>query len=317
MRKQLFFTCISLLFFAGTFAQTDTISTNIYQKNGNFGIGTSNPSSKFEMVCNDTVTYPAFGIISIKNNHYATYDGFSASETPHVASLINGRRSRGSILSPENVQEGDRLSGIISAMYFDYEFHFNSSIEFFSGNNLNYYSLPSFITFNTTGNNEVNKSERMRLSGDGNLGIGTNAPAAKLHIKSGDIYIEDIDRGIIMKSPSGQCWRGTLNDNGSLIFNPIDCPEIVTKIDQQEESNLDINIFPNPTTGQIDIVLSNNNLKNLKVLFSNSSGQTIIEEKINQNSTTIDLSQYARGLYFVAVIDENGKTITSKKIIKE
>lgn len=317
MRKQLLFTCISFLFFASTFAQTDTISTNIYQRNGNLGIGTKNPTSRFEMICNDTVTFPEFGILSIKNNNYATFDAFSASEIPHIGSIINSRRSRGTILNPENVQGGDRLSGMNSAMYFDYEFHFNSSIEFFSGNNLNYNSLPSFITFKTTGNNEVNRSERMRLSEDGNLGIGTDSPAAKLHIKNGDIYMEDIDRGIIMKSPNGQCWRGTVNNNGSLIFNPIDCLEITTKVDLKEESNFDINIFPNPTNGQFYIEISNSNLKNLNYHVSNSLGQTILNEKIEAVVSPINLSQYSSGMYFISVTDNNGKTITSKKVVKE
>lgn len=317
MKKLFFLTCISILAFASVSAQTDTISTNIYQKNGNLGIGTSNPSSKFEMICNETVTFPAYGILSIKNNHYATFDGFSASDIPHVASLINGRRSRGTILSPENVIEGDRLTGIVSAMYYDDEFHFNSSIEFFSGNNLASNSLPSFISFKTTGKNEVTRSERMRLSGEGNLGIGTDFPVAKLHISNGDIYIEDINRGIIMKSPNGQCWRGTLDNNGSLIFNKIDSPEGKGKIEQKEASNIDINVFPNPTNGLLTFEIRNNKLKKSGYHISTSNGKVIREGKIDMNRNMIDISQYANGLYFITVTDNSGNTIASKKIIKE
>ena len=59
----------------------------------------------------------------------------------------------------------------------------------------------------------------------GNVGIGTDNPKTKLQVTDGDIYVSDINRGIIMKSPDGTCWRGTLDNTGNLFFSPIDCPE--------------------------------------------------------------------------------------------
>lgn len=57
-----------------------------------------------------------------------------------------------------------------------------------------------------------------------NLGIGTTYPNAKLQVKEGDIYIEDINKGIIMTSPNGQCWRMTVSDAGAAVFTAISCP---------------------------------------------------------------------------------------------
>jgi len=37
----------------------------------------------------------------------------------------------------------------------------------------------------------------------GNIGIGTTNPISKLQISDRDIYISDINKGIIMKSPDG------------------------------------------------------------------------------------------------------------------
>jgi len=317
MKKQLFISGISFLFFAMTFAQTDTISTNIYQENGNLGIGVINPSSRFEMICNEAVTTPAYGILSIKNNHYATFDAFSASDIPHIGSLINGRRSRGTLLNPEHVQAGDRLSGLISAMYYNNQFYFNSSVEFFAENNLNSTSLPSYISFQTTGKDETIRSERMRLSGDGNLGIGTREPVEKLHIKNGDIYLEDINGGIIMKSPNGQCWKGTLDNNGQLVFNLIECPVVEYNTTYREEQNPELDIFPNPTKGQIIIELLNRNINNLRYLISDSIGRIVSEGDIQLQSTTIDMTSFSSGLYLVSVTDNTGQIISSKKVIKE
>lgn len=56
------------------------------------------------------------------------------------------------------------------------------------------------------------------------LGLGTTEPNAKLQISDGDIYIEDINKGVIMKSPSGDCWRMSVSDAGEAVFTAIDCP---------------------------------------------------------------------------------------------
>ena len=49
-------------------------------------------------------------------------------------------------------------------------------------------------------------------------------PDIQLEIEDGDIYLSDISRGVIMKSPDGQCWRGTLDNTGQLSFVVITCP---------------------------------------------------------------------------------------------
>lgn len=62
-----------------------------------------------------------------------------------------------------------------------------------------------------------------------NLGIGLpsiNAPVPKstLHVFTGDINVEQVGKGIIMKSPNGQCWRVTVANDGSFVSTAITCP---------------------------------------------------------------------------------------------
>jgi hypothetical protein len=51
-----------------------------------------------------------------------------------------------------------------------------------------------------------------------------NLPHSRLHVRDGDIYIDQIGAGVIMKSPNGQCWRMTVSDTGTPVFTAISCP---------------------------------------------------------------------------------------------
>ena len=57
-----------------------------------------------------------------------------------------------------------------------------------------------------------------------NMGISNPDPKSKLHVSQGDVYIDQIDSGVIMKSPNGQCWRMTVSNAGQPVFSSITCP---------------------------------------------------------------------------------------------
>ena len=61
-------------------------------------------------------------------------------------------------------------------------------------------------------------------TGTGNVGIGQDDPKAKLQIKSGDIYLETLNTGVIMKSPDGKCWKLTVDNMGNIITTQVTCP---------------------------------------------------------------------------------------------
>lgn len=78
--------------------------------------------------------------------------------------------------------------------------------------------------------NGVNAKWPFTIGGSNNyIGIGDTTfyptvPKATLHIKTGDVYLEQIAKGIIMKSPNGNCWRITIDDAGNLVRTAITCP---------------------------------------------------------------------------------------------
>lgn len=66
--------------------------------------------------------------------------------------------------------------------------------------------------------------ERMRFKSDGKIGIGTTNPKSQVQVKGGDIYLEDVNAGVIMKSPNGNCWKLTVDNSGNPVFTTITCP---------------------------------------------------------------------------------------------
>lgn len=79
-------------------------------------------------------------------------------------------------------------------------------------------------------------------------------------------------------------------------------------------SNSEIQIYPNPTSGQFNLELLDNEF-NGKLIIQDAMGRLILEKEINQATTTIDLSTRVKGLYFITVIDEE-KSSTLKLVVE-
>ncbi len=85
-------------------------------------------------------------------------------------------------------------------------------------------ALSGVIKFQTGSTSIGGSNERMRITGNGNVGIGTNNPKTKLQVTSGDVYVDDSTKGIILKSPDGNCWRVTIDNSGNFVRTSITCP---------------------------------------------------------------------------------------------
>lgn len=57
-----------------------------------------------------------------------------------------------------------------------------------------------------------------------NVGIGTSAPKAKLHLLGGKLFVDASGQGVILKAPSGACFELTVTDAGALTTMAIACP---------------------------------------------------------------------------------------------
>jgi len=136
--------------------------------------------------------------------------------------------------------------------------------------------------------------------------------------KGGDVYIEDIDKGIIMKSPDGRCWRGTLNNEGLLNFSVLEsCPEVITDVPEpvsgQSESSL--KVYPNPTSDLLNVAVDNPSQKSLTISLMDEKGRELRQVQTTSSETQFYTGDLKPGIYFVKV-SGTGEKLVSKVIRK-
>ena len=64
---------------------------------------------------------------------------------------------------------------------------------------------------------------RFTVKENGNTGIGTNNPNARLQVAGGSIYIMQ-PNSLVITSPDGACWFITVNNSGVLSTFTLTCP---------------------------------------------------------------------------------------------
>lgn len=74
-------------------------------------------------------------------------------------------------------------------------------------------------------------------------------------------------------------------------------------------------VYPNPTTENVSLVVSNYSLENLKFELYDISGKIILNQKITTSEILISMGNLSTGSYFIAV-NENNKKLKTFKIIK-
>jgi hypothetical protein len=108
-------------------------------------------------------------------------------------------------------------------------------------------------------------------------------------------------------------------DNGSnMLTEGFHQPEIlITSIEEENLTDIDLNIYPNPTTQFINIELRNNE-SNMTAVVLDMSGKTIFTKSIEafQVESGFDLSNLAAGGYLLQITEKDGKFRSTHQIQK-
>ena len=132
-------------------------------------------------------------------------------------------------------------------------------------------------------------------------------------------YLSDIN----LTSDGGFIASGFTYDNPENFWvvktDSLGCDTIgcnFTGIEQIKENDIGVKVFPNPSTGQFTLSLSNVPEK-CNVEVYNVLGERVESEKVKGESEEIDLSGQPNGIYLYRVITENGGLVGSGKVIIE
>lgn len=129
----------------------------------------------------------------------------------------------------------------------------------------------------------------------------------------GNIFIEDIQKGVIMRSPDGQCWLGKVNNQGMLAFEQTTCPEEQTSQSETMAPASQLKVYPNPATGYVEVHTGTISGK-LALSLMDANGKQLREQQAQSGKNILNLDGLPSGAY-ILVLKQDGKLLESTKLM--
>ncbi|PLX07443.1 MAG: hypothetical protein C0596_10935 [Marinilabiliales bacterium] len=127
-------------------------------------------------------------------------------------------------------------------------------------------------------------------------------------------YDPQMQTGIIADSLCGGHYMIVVHDDNNCSISDIAFVETGTAFVFQENSDLNIDVFPNPADDIIYIDLFNK--KDYMFKLVNITGQIVVESLLKDGLNTIDVKKInQKGLYLVQIYDQNGQLVSVRKQI--
>ena len=174
----------------------------------------------------------------------------------------------------------------------------------------NYLGVPKAITYTLT--------PTVLPQGATTADISTNAPYALIAFHQGDERI-----AVVMADKNGDAsvtFSSAITDDADVVLvitaqNMQPLIEIIKDVTSTPSVIADkVQIYPNPTTNLLNIVIPNIS-ENTQITLTDFFGRTIEQETINNNKFVIDFSNKAKGIYMLRI--SIGSEIITEKIIVE
>ena len=105
--------------------------------------------------------------------------------------------------------------------------------------------------------------------------------------------------------------------NGSVAQGVQHAYEIVTVGIKETELNISLTAFPNPTTDNLTMQISDYNNKKLSYQLFDMQGKQLSNGQITEQQTQINMNSFPTATYFINVVNQENKQVQSFKIIKK
>ena len=142
-----------------------------------------------------------------------------------------------------------------------------------------------------------------------------NSYPNSLAINNDTIYVGGYYYGITDFDPNGT-YNLTASGNPELFLARYTVSKGTVGIAQLSDNSANFCIYPNPVQDKLNILTQQNNKATLVKVY-NSFGEIVKEMLINNDLTTINLSDFSVGLYLYQISDRNGNILNTGKFLKE
>lgn len=90
---------------------------------------------------------------------------------------------------------------------------------------------------------------------------------------------------------------------------------VIDAIEADQNIDLSISVYPNPTADVLTISTTESNLSDLLVQLFDDNGNRLMSEIFSSNQVTIDMNCFVSATYFIKIV-RNNQTVKTFKIIK-
>lgn len=160
--------------------------------------------------------------------------------------------------------------------------------------------------------------QAVTINGPFFVGYTLNYPDENLDGMSDDLFVVGIAKRAnnpsvntmyLLKSGTWKTTNELYNYSASLPLKPISCLVNVETI----EVNDNISIFPNPTSGELNINYDNNETVINKIQIFDALGRKVFEKEINNKTYNTSLTGFTEGAYIIQI--NTDKSIINKKLL--
>ena len=133
---------------------------------------------------------------------------------------------------------------------------------------------------------------------------------------AGDEFTAD---GVTLTWTIGEGVIETFSNNEMILTQGFQQPTLkVTLIEESEEIDFQLSVYPNPTHDFFNISIVSENEINYSAQLMDMSGKLLYSQNLKGKdiTETVDLTNYSSSIYILRIIDNNGKFARTYKVQK-